>query len=79
MFELTEVLDRAYNSVKAKDMASQKTYLNKEEEANLEQGLAWCSSIFNGELGCHPHKKVTLNIPPYTQAIQKRPYSIIPY
>ena len=65
MFESTSVLDRAYStSVAAKKVASQQTYLNKkEEQVNLEKVLAKYSKFFDGELGCYPHKKVTLDIP----------------
>ena len=58
MFESTEVLDRAYSSVTAKEVTSQQTHLIKEEQANLEKVLSKYSTIFDGKLGCYPHKKI---------------------
>ena len=78
MFESTEVLDRAYSSVTAKEVAAQQAHLTKEEQANLEKVLSKYSTIFDGELGCYPHKKIKLDIPPDAQPIRKRLYPI-PY
>ena len=63
MFQSTEVLDRAYSSITAKEVASQHTHLATEEQANLEKVLAKYSTIFDGKLGCYPHKKIKLDIP----------------
>ena len=47
MFESIEVLDtRAYSSLTVKEVASQHTHLNKDEQANLEKILAKYSAIF---------------------------------
>ena len=37
MFQSTEVLDRAYTSVTAKEVASQQTHLTTEEQASLKK------------------------------------------
>ena len=58
----TEVLDRAYSSVMANEVEPQQTYLNKEQQVNLEKILAKYSTIFDGKLGCYPHKKIKLDI-----------------
>ena len=41
---------------------------------------SWPSSapFFDGKLGCHPHKKIKVDIPPGAQPIKKRLYPI-PY
>ena len=76
MFQSTEVLNRAYRSVTAKEVASQQTHLNKEEQANLDRVLAKYRTIFDGKLGCYPHKKIKLDISQDAQPIQKRQYLI---
>ena len=78
MFQSTEVLDRAYSSITAKEVASLWTHLIEEEQTSLEKFLTKYSTIFDGKLGCYPHNKIKLDIPPNAQLIQKRPYPV-PY
>uniref|UniRef100_A0A7S4ARN9 Uncharacterized protein n=1 Tax=Pseudo-nitzschia australis TaxID=44445 RepID=A0A7S4ARN9_9STRA len=40
LFESTDVLDRTYSKVTAKEVAAQQRHLNKEEQANVEKVLA---------------------------------------
>ena len=78
IFQSIEVLDRAYSSVATRAVASQQMHLTEEEQANLEKFLAKYSNIFDGKLGCYPHKKIKLNITLDAQPMRKRPYPI-PY
>ena len=58
MIQLTEVLDRAYSSVKMSEVASQQTHLvTKEEQGNLERVLTKYSTILDRKLSSYPHKK----------------------
>ena len=56
------------------EVASQQTHLNKKEQANqlVEKVLEKCSIIFDGELGCYLHKKITLDMPQDAWSIQRR-------
>ena len=49
MFQLTEVLDRVYSSIPVKEVVSQQTHLNKEEQATQERVPAKYSTIFDGK------------------------------
>ena len=64
MFQPTNVLDRTYNrSFNANEAVSQHTHLTKEPH-------------FSGKVGCYPHKKSIMDIPPEAHPIQQRPYPI---
>ena len=50
MIQSTEVSDRAYISVTAKEMTSQQTHLTTQEQASLEKVLTKYSIIFDGKI-----------------------------
>ena len=70
------VLDAKYEKVEIEDVVSQQTHLTEEQQDDLRRLLSKYTKLFDGSLGCYPHKKFHIDVDETVPPVHSRPYPI---
>ena len=75
-FAASPILERKYQKVTAKEVASKQEHLSDSERRKMEAMLSNYEEVFDGKLGCYPHQKVHLELINGAQPFCKKAYSV---
>ena len=65
----TEILDRNYEHITAKQVSDQQSHLTKSHQKLLLNSLSKYQDVFNGKLGRHPTAKISIQLKPNAQPV----------
>ena len=59
---LKEILPSKYGKVEIDDVILQQKHLNEQQKHDLKRVLSTVDKLFNGKLGCYPHRQIHLDL-----------------
>ena len=78
LFEAMEILNQAYKKVTPRECANDQHHMSNEERIKFQAILEHYKVLFDGELGCYPHKNFHLKLKKDAVPDHKKPYPV-PY
>ena len=75
-YATSPVLDAKYEKVEIEDVVSAQTHLTSDQQNDLRDLLSKYTKLFDGTLGCYPHKEFHIDIDETVQPVHSRPYPI---
>ena len=74
----TDILESKYRKVLVNNVAASQEHLTEEQRIKLRDVLRKYKILFDGKLGCYPHKKNHLDLIDGAQPVHSKPYGV-PY
>ena len=76
--EENEIRERSYKAVSPKEVITEQKHLSEQQKEQLHAVLSKHKSVFDGTLGCYPHKKIHIDLldPAGQPFCHRRPYPV---
>eukprot|EP00536_Pseudo-nitzschia_multiseries_P005270 jgi/Psemu1/146885/gw1.96.83.1 len=72
----TEILERSYQRVTAKEVARQQNHMTEEQKRKFQKMIQKHEVIFNGKLGLYPHEEIHIKLKKDAKPIHMKPYPV---
>ena len=70
------IKDRLYKAVSATEIVEQLNHLSSQEKQQLRLVFKKQSTVFGGQLGCHPISSIHIELKPNSQTVRQNPYPV---
>jgi hypothetical protein len=71
-----DITEAKYEKMDIDKVVENQKHLTEKQKKELTELLNNYTTLFNGNLGKYPHKKVHLEVDPRATAVYKRPYAV---